>query len=305
MALAQTLHELAAANDVTSILDVSNMVDMDAPDEYGRTALFAAAYNGAAEALQTLLQEPCLETLLQNGVSAQTGIAGAIAGGQTGILRLLISAGAALDADALQLACAQSQLECARMIVEEAGVDADAPAEGGRTALHTACYQGSLPLLSYLLSRGSSPSLRDSSGLSPLHFAAAGGQVGAIDALVIAVGAGGEKEGLMEARDEMGRTAVHVAASGGWEGVVKRMGELGADLDASDASGRTLLHAAVQSDRPACVSVVLAVAPQLLDRPDKEKRQTPLLAAAAGGYARSCAALCAGGANVAATDTDG
>jgi len=61
-----------------------------------------------------------------------------------------------------------------KYFIEEKGVDVNARSEGDcETALHGAAYYGNVEIVEYLISKGAHVNVKDSTGATPLHFAAA------------------------------------------------------------------------------------------------------------------------------------
>lgn len=85
---------------------------------------------------------------------------------------------------------------------------------------------------------------------SPLHFAASGGHLAAVRALLSA-GADTDVE------DEDGCSALHLAVFRGYEEVVQELVSAGANVDTSDSEGETPLHTACSHGNLAMVRAIL------------------------------------------------
>ncbi|MDP2652587.1 MAG: ankyrin repeat domain-containing protein [Candidatus Omnitrophota bacterium] len=148
------------------------------------------------------------------------------------------------------------------------GLDINQQEPGGETLLHSACYYGQLALARFLLDKGADMDIADVQGQKPLHEAALGGNIGIIGLLIdkgadikepdghgLTVVHDAAMEGNMEAlnlflkrdpsllkmTDKRGATPLHYAASrGNLEAVEKLLAE-GADINAKDRCGRTVL----------------------------------------------------------------
>ena len=96
----------------------------------------------------------------------------------------------------------------------------------GRSALHYASRDGSLGLLERLLTGGLPPGGVDSSGLTPLHFAAGpGGAVAGVRRLV-------EAGAPVDAPSACGLTPLHAAAIEGKDGIAAALLDRGANVNA-------------------------------------------------------------------------
>ena len=109
----------------------------------------------------------------------------------------------------------------------------------------------------------------------------------------------------MEARDEWGCTPLHAAAISGDVGEIDRLLEFGADPNARDNKGRTLLHWAMwrRGDAAEVAARLLEAGADVHAR--DEWGQTPLLLAARNGAAAAAAKLIAAGADVNARNDEG
>ncbi|XP_077136000.1 ankyrin repeat domain-containing protein 53 isoform X2 [Ranitomeya variabilis] len=89
---------------------------------------------------------------------------------------------------ALHMAAIHSHLRCLALLLEDHGMDVNAPSTYGWRALHLVMNQKSghrvLPCLQYLLQRGADVNVRSQSGSTPLHRAASEGLEDCITVLV-------------------------------------------------------------------------------------------------------------------------
>ena len=179
------------------------------------------------------------------------------------------------------------------------------------------------------LETGASPDLRDSSGFTPLHWAAALGRAEVVTALseagavmearavadvtplhlAVALGSAEAVTALLEAGanpnvwDENGETPLHRAASLGRAEVVTVLSEAGAAMEAQAVGDATALHLAAALGGAEAVTALLEEGANLEARDNNG--WTPLHVAARQGSAEAVTALLAAGADPKARDTNG
>ena len=145
----------------------------------------------------------------------------------------------------------------------------------GRTLLHVASAQGSLPLVEMLLSLGADPNVRDGGSHTPLYSVAnecdtpGGGSV--VRTLV-------EHGADVNADDGVKRcTALHMAARRGNVEIAEALLQCGADLEARDSLGETPLRRAVNCNKTEVAALFLKWGADVHSR--GSKNLTPVLAA--------------------------
>ncbi len=264
--------------------DVQVRDDRGLPDGYGRrgfTALHRAAANGTPGVVRALLEagaDPDAVGSSDVGMVCVTGPCGrswtplnsAAGNPDPGVMETLLEAGADLDA-AMERGtpplhdAAENPNPAVIAALLDAGADVTTTFSGAETPLHIAAKSNSNPaVLNLLVEAGADVNARDFSGYTPLHVAAGNNPNPEIVAALIAAGAD------VNARDPDGyvpsgrrtndrtplfmaaapdRTPLFIAAaprSGAtWNApVVEALVRVGADLEQTDGSGRTPLHAA-------------------------------------------------------------
>lgn len=133
------------------------------------------------------------------------------------------------------------------------GADVNGRAREGATPLHVAVFanldggfdqKDQVELVTLLLAKGADPNAKDRSGQTPLHkiaFSQRGGMAKGLAYLVLAKG------GNLNARDNRGCTPLHLARD---PGLVIQLVRSGADVNAKDGSGRTVLSRAITGAAP-------------------------------------------------------
>jgi uncharacterized protein len=176
--------------------------------------------------------------------------------GHTGLVRILIYAGADVDARfqfryTALLAGVESDhpVPIAKLLIA-AGADVNAHADPGFTALHCAASRGRLELTQMLIDAGANVDSMPSVGgrfygerSTPLHEAIRGGH-SRVAALLIAAGA------ALNVRDSAGCTPLHYAVRLGHAEAAKILLDAGADVDAEAGNrGATPLWLACSAKR--------------------------------------------------------
>ena len=228
----------------------------------------------------------------------------------------------------VHIACFSGRLEAVRLLsyLRAAGVDLAARDASGASALHWAVVGGNPAMVYRLLDAGLSAREADSQGWTPLHLAAARGDLALAGSWRVAAAGfivGDDRQarpaapamrrrGLWPGRlsragvaEALTRSGCRCAASDepcdraarcGWYGAGGRGGRLlarGAAIDLRDGAGRSALHIAAWKGHPGCAAVLLSggLRGDMVDG----RGRTALHVACAGGRASIVRGLLAGG----------
>ncbi|GLI70939.1 hypothetical protein VaNZ11_016034 [Volvox africanus] len=227
--------------DVVSEL-LAGGAEVSAEDFDGSTPLHCAAHYGNVQVVQALLDAGAKVSIRTSSGQTPLLVAGEACGcrwmgreeGPGGydyvdVVRRLLAAEAAAGGDA----AAQS----AGAGVPGVGCEVDSTGEG---AVHAAVRAGNVQVVAALCDARAGVAVSGPRGITPLHLAAAAGQVECVRLLV---GAGAP----LEAREkEGGLTPLHVAVQSRQLEVVEALIAEGADRTSPDNSGLTPLHTAAQ-----------------------------------------------------------
>ena len=245
--------------------------EVSAENRQGSTALSMAARGNEISGAGERQRAECVRLILEAGADANTSdrmghsplMVAALAGRRGALIaRALVPFSDLASKDvnghtAFHIAVGVNNEDVFRVLLPHYDVDVRTvrgDREGNKllhfnqTALHVSCLKGLHSIAATLLKLGASRTAEDSSGWTPLHVAAAAGQLGCA---ILMVGWPGKPEmlpSLVDLRDLKGSTALHIAAN---TESVKICGVLigaGARLNA-DVHGYTPLTIA-QEDHP-------------------------------------------------------
>ena len=166
------------------------------------------------------------------------------------------------------------------------GLKGDSVPIGWPSALHEAAGLGHIPILRILLP-GSNPNVRDVCGETPMHYAAAKGQ---LEAVTVLLAAGGDSNSRSPNKSDCtmpvaspGDSPLSAAVRGGYHDVMRELVTANADLRLPNRKGETPLFLAVQRNDSEAVEFLLGhgADPHTADA----NGRTPLAQAAANGNA--------------------
>jgi ankyrin repeat protein len=204
------------------LLLTRNDVGMEVIDQFSRTPLSWAAYNGHERIAKLLLDRGAIiET--QNNFD-RTPLSYAAENGHEGVFKLLLERGAAIETlDKL-----------------------------GRTPLSWAAYNGHEGIFKLLLDRGVAFGTQDKSGRTPLSLAAEKGRDGIVKLLL-------DRGASVETQNKLDRTPLSYAAERGHYSIVKLLLDRGAAIETQDKSGRTPLSWAAYKSHGGIVKLLNAL----------------------------------------------
>jgi len=192
-------------------------VDVEARDRRGRTAMHLAAMRGHLEIMCILLERDASAQARDNKFMTPLHVA-AEAGKSEAVEFLAQEAKVPLTpADsfgmtALDKAARSGHLDAVTVLLEHGANPCHSANPDGLTALHYAARSGNERLLASLALKGVSPCSQTKSGRTPLHIAAAAGNISVVEELLALSNYRAE---LINACDAAGNTALHYARQKG------------------------------------------------------------------------------------------
>ncbi|KAI9860642.1 MAG: hypothetical protein M1813_006067 [Trichoglossum hirsutum] len=269
---------------VKRLLEASCQVN--AKDEHGWTMLHWAAKNGHRKLVQFLIQKGA--DISAGTDDDWTPLHVAVGDGQELVVQLLLDAGADINLNSrsggsmMMWAAARSHERVARLLAEN-GADIDSKANNGRTPLMAAADSGHEGMARLLLGLGADVNASTVAGATVLYWAASNGHraVAAYGGSVAIVQLLLEAGALVDARGD-GRPPMYYAAFNGHDAVVRLLLDGGADPNAADGRGESVLMQAAQEGSQTITRTLLE-AGAAVDSRDGNGR-TPLFLAARYGY---------------------
>lgn len=168
------LYAAARRGDVSAVAAVLDAgADPDGPgDDHGTTALTVAAFQGHVDVVRLLLARGA-------DIDRSQPLAAAARNERTGIISLLLDAGASLTAEGTDgltafMAAASMSPRTVRAFLNRSGVlDVNAVSSKGITALHIAAINSrhGPDIVRLLLDAGADPMQRDAAGRTPIDLA--------------------------------------------------------------------------------------------------------------------------------------
>jgi len=154
-------------------------------------------------------------------------------------------------ADEIHEAVQSGNLKKVKALVQRNAEWLNSPDQNKKTPLHLALESGHAAIARYLVDQGADINLKDKDKNSPIHNAAYLGNLEIVD-LLLKKGAASLNEGNFR-----GQTPLHLACERGHPGVVTRLLEAGADIEARDMLGRTPLMTTATSKNMEVVNALL------------------------------------------------
>jgi PAS domain S-box-containing protein len=148
-------------------------------------------------------------------------------------------------------AAAENDVETAARLLEKR-TEIDLRTDTGQTPLHLAVGKEHTRMVHVLLGYHADVNARDHQGMTPLHIAAAQGSVSLITDLLTETG------GNVNLPDTAGNTPLHLASAGGQPEVIETLLARGANIKGKNNNGHTPLHEAVSHQSTEAVKLLLA-----------------------------------------------
>ena len=164
-------------------------------------------------------------------------------------------------------ACLEWHLNASMIqLLSEAGADPNTVTRKGQSVLYSACCNKYYSVVTTLLAKGAAPNTKGPSGRFPLHEIAWHGPKGSVKTLI-------DYGSDLDVRDDNGQTPLFMACSRSDQGYAfEELRERGAQPDAIDHEGMTILHVAAKVGNWGIAESILRWAPDLAFRRDVSER---------------------------------
>ncbi|XP_067668166.1 ankyrin-1-like [Haliotis asinina] len=273
------------------------------PFQHQDTDLHDACKEGNLQRVRDILQQN-KNDIDKHGKDGMTPVMWAARRGHREILDLLVEKGANLQLvddvrnNILHWACRGGNISMVKHIISINAVDISSKGRDGRTPLMYAARMGEHKLFQLLVSKGGLPAEVDNDGNSILQLACWGGNVEMVEYILLHNAVG------ISCTGQSRRTPLTAAAYKGHGQILDLLKSKGADLNAADDVGDSVLHRACLGGHEDIVSCVLK-----MDDVDINSRgqcgRSPLMVAARIGDKEIFDLLVEGGADAKLVDDDG
>ncbi|SCO54281.1 uncharacterized protein FFNC_15436 [Fusarium fujikuroi] len=269
---------VAAANghkEVASLL-IQQGADTDFRDCSGGTPLHRAAASGHKDVVSLLVAKGA-DKEVKDRFGETPAYRAAKAGHKDTVIELLGDKMSDLVQTLLSHAAERGHKTVVRLAVNGLGAEKNVKDRSGRTPLHSAAAKGHTAVVRLLIKEGADKNATDSSGETALCYAVKAGHV---DIVGLLASSGGIDVDLSSA----GQTPLSYAAEGGNEAIARLLLDSGkVDINARSSSGRTPLSYAAEGGSKAIVKLLLDSGKVDIDSKDSLDR-VPLSYAAERGH---------------------
>ncbi|XP_062606075.1 serine/threonine-protein phosphatase 6 regulatory ankyrin repeat subunit A-like [Saccostrea cucullata] len=185
-------------------------------------------------------------------------------GGNVDLFKYLLSKGLNVNCttnmgiSVLHMCCASGREEMCRYLVNRYPGLISVIDYRGWTALHSACWGGSVEIVSFLIEKGMEINALSNDGRSILHIACLNGEYEVCEYLVEI------NPDLLNVKDKTYNTVLHDAACGGNVQIVKLLIEKNMDINAQGTNGETVLYKCCRWGKMEMCEYLVSNFPELL-----------------------------------------
>ena len=279
----RTALQAAALRGQSSIVKLllKKRANVAAASKDGLTPLYLASTNGHIEVVKLLLEQGADMTIAVPNQYGWTPLNSASDGGHIEVVKLLLEQGADITIannegwTPLNSASYSGHIEVVKLLLEQ-GADITIANNEGWTPLNSASHNGHIEVVKLLLEQGADVTVASNRRWTPLNSASNNGHIEIVKLLL-------EQGADMTVASNGGWTPLNSASDNGHIEVVKLLLERGADVEVKDNVYRTpLLHAAKNGNE---VIIKLLLATNRVDVDSKDYyNSTPLSMASRMGH---------------------
>ncbi|KAI0126620.1 ankyrin repeat-containing domain protein [Xylariales sp. AK1849] len=274
--------------------------DSDVVDTCDETPLLYAAENGYASIVRLLLDAGAAIDA-KDGYHGMTALCRAAQNGHSSVVKLLLDEGAAvdircsLDVTPLMFAAKKGHRAVVNLLIDR-NANVDAKDEYYRTPLSYASANGHEPAVKLLLDTGAAIDAEAKCHCTPLSYASENGNEAVVRLLL-------DRGAAIDAHTHVGRTPLALAVERGHDAVIKLLLDTGANSEAKDDYGLTPLLLAASHSHLGAIPVLLNKGVNI--EATDSYGQTPLSLAASEGSEVALLLFLAKGADIEAKDNTG
>ena len=286
---------------------IQNGADIQASNSNGLTVIHFASRNSNQEVVEFLLKSNKISVNAADNLNKTPLMYACYDGGRLDNIKMLIQNGADIQArdsngsTVLHFASALSNQEVVEFLLKSNEISVNAINHFSQTPLIYACYDGGrLDNIKMLIQNGADIQASSSNGSTVLHFASCDSNQEVVEFLLKS------NKISVNATDNLNRTPLmHACFDGGRLDNIKMLIQNGADIQASNSNGLTVIHFASRNSNQEVVEFLLKSDKISVNAADNLNRTPLMYACCDGGRLDNIKILIQNGADIQARDNNG